>query len=90
MAWRSAANGDATAAVVSMRAAADKEEALGKAEGYAGPIVPARDELGELLLSLDRPIEALQAFKASLVSAPGRRAALHGARRAEERQKAGG
>jgi hypothetical protein len=85
--WRSAANGDAEAAIANLRLAADEEETLEKLPVTPGPIVPAREELGELLLSLDRPAEALQAFKASLVLAPGRRGALLGADRAKEQKK---
>jgi len=38
--------------------------------------VPAREQLGEMLLQRGRPAEALAAFKASLAVAPGRRGAL--------------
>jgi hypothetical protein len=42
-------------------------------------VVPAREQLGELLLELHRPAEALSEFKATLVLAPNRRGALMGA-----------
>lgn len=48
------------------------------------PIVPAREQLGELLLKLKRPQEALQEFRAALTSAPRRRGALTGAIAAAE------
>ena len=83
--WRSAANGEAAGAVASLRAAADEEETLEKLPVTPGPVVPAREELGELLLQLGRPAEALQAFQASLVQAPGRRGSLVGGIAAAEK-----
>jgi tetratricopeptide (TPR) repeat protein len=84
-AWRSAAKGESDAAVQSLRAAADQEDALEKLPVTPGPIVPAREQLGELLLNLKRPQEALQEFQTALLSAPRRRGALVGAMTAAER-----
>jgi hypothetical protein len=50
-----------------------------------GPVVPAREQLGELLLNLKRPQEALQEFRVALTSAPRRRGALVRAIAAAER-----
>lgn len=83
--WRSAARGDSAAAVASLQAAADEEDRLEKLPVTPGPIVPAREQLGELLLSLNQPAQALQAFKAALATAPGRRGARIGAIAAAER-----
>jgi hypothetical protein len=77
--WRLAVNGNAAQAVASLAAAADEEESLEKLPVTPGPVVPAREELGELLLQLGHPADALRTFKASLVQAPGRRGALLGA-----------
>ena len=44
-----------------------------------GPIVPAREQLGDLLAELDRPREALVEYQAALKLAPRRRDALIGA-----------
>ena len=85
-AWRLAARGEADGAVLSLRAAADEEDAVEKLPITPGPIVPAREQLGELLLRLDRPDQALREFNASLVLAPGRRGALAGAGAAALRQ----
>jgi hypothetical protein len=74
-AWRFAESGDSGAAVASLRSAAEEEEAVEKLPITPGPVVPAREQLGELLLNLNRPAEALHEFKATLVLAPGRRAA---------------
>jgi hypothetical protein len=84
-AWRSAAKGESEAALQGMRAAADEEDALEKLPVTPGPIVPAREQLGELLLDLKHPQEALQEFRIALSSAPRRRGALVGAIAAAER-----
>ena len=83
--WRAAAAGKAGLAVTAVTAAADQEDALEKLPVTPGPIVPAREQLGELFLSLNRPAEALSAFNAALVLAPGRRGALQGAAEARRR-----
>jgi len=83
--WRLAAAGDAEAAVASMTAAADAEDALEKLPLTPGPIVPAREQLGELLLVLGKPRDALGAFDAALTLAPGRLGALRGKAEAERR-----
>ena len=83
--WRSAASGESAAAVLSMTAAADEEDGLEKLPLTPGPIVPAREQLGELFLVLGRPQDALAAFNAALSLAPGRLAALRGKAEAERR-----
>ncbi|MDB5479722.1 MAG: hypothetical protein JWO83_775 [Caulobacteraceae bacterium] len=77
--WRAAAAGDSRLAVSDLTAAADEEDALEKLPVTPGPIVPAREQLGELFLQLNRPKDALGAFNAALALAPGRRGALQGA-----------
>jgi hypothetical protein len=49
-----------------------------------GPVIPAREQLGELLLGLHRPQDALRELTTSLASAPGRRAGIMAAMRAAE------
>ena len=83
--WRAAATGDAGLAVTALAAAADEEDALEKLPVTPGPIVPAREQLGELFLALNRPSEALRAFNAALALAPARRGALRGATEATRR-----
>lgn len=78
-AWRLAVKGESDAAVLSLRSAADEEDTLEKLPVTPGPIVPAREQLGELLLGLKHPDLALKEFKAALALAPGRRGALVGA-----------
>jgi hypothetical protein len=84
-AWGLATDGDAEAAVLSLRAAADEEDAVEKLPVTPGPIVPAREQLGELFLNLNRPDEALREFRTALLLAPRRRGALVGAITADER-----
>ena len=83
--WRAAVRGDTGRAIDELTAAANAEDALEKLPVTPGPIVPAREQLGELLLQLDRPREALTAFEAALTLAPGRRGALLGAAEAKRR-----
>jgi tetratricopeptide (TPR) repeat protein len=78
-AWRLAAAGQTEAAILSLRAAADEEDAVEKLPVTPGPIVPAREQLGELLLQANRPDQALREFEGALALAPGRRGALVGA-----------
>lgn len=78
-AWQLAASGNLQAAVTSMRAAADEEDAVEKLPVTPGPIVPAREQLGELLLEHKRPAEALREFQTALKFSPARRGALVGA-----------
>ncbi|QYE33366.1 hypothetical protein KZX46_00780 (plasmid) [Polymorphobacter sp. PAMC 29334] len=77
-AWRFAATGDAAAA-------ADEEDGLEKLPLTPGPIVPAREQLGDLYLVVGKPREALVAYDAALALAPGRLGALRGKAAAERR-----
>jgi hypothetical protein len=84
-AWRLAAAGSAADSVRLLRQAADEEDAVEKLPLTPGPIVPAREQLGELLLQQNQPQQALREFRAALVLAPGRRGALLGGAQAAER-----
>lgn len=77
-AWQRAATAHPEEAVQLLREAADAEESLEKLPVTPGPIVPAREQLGDLLLAQDRPTEALREYRTVLLEAPGRRAALLG------------
>lgn len=83
-AWRLASKGETDAAVLGLRSAADEEDAVEKLPVTPGPIVPAREQLGELLLSVNHPDLALKEFKVALALAPRRRGALNGAIAAAE------
>jgi hypothetical protein len=67
-----------------MRASADEEDAIEKLPVTPGPIVPAREQLGYLLLQQDHPGLALKEFQKALANTPGRHGALQGAGRAAE------
>jgi hypothetical protein len=83
-AWVLQAQGMADEAIRIMRSAADKEDAVEKLPVTPGPIIPAREQLGEMLLELRRPRDALREFQAALTDAPGRRSAVIGTIRAAE------
>src|SRR5882724_677223 len=71
-------------AVTRLRRAAAAEDILGKHPVSPGALVPAREQLGDLLLKLDRPKEAQQEFEAALKIYPGRFRGLYGAAHAAE------
>jgi hypothetical protein len=81
-AWVLRADGAVDQAVLALREAADREDATEKAAVTPGPLTPAREQLGDMLLGLQRPVDALVAYEATLVKEPGRYRALHGAARA--------
>ncbi len=83
-AWSAHASGAEFQAVTLLRQAADEEDAMEKLPVTPGPIVPAREQLGYLLLEQNQPGLAAKEFETALVSAPGRRGALQGASRAAE------
>jgi len=78
-AWITAAQGHVDDAMRQMRAAADHEDATEKLPVTPGPIVPARELLGEMLLASKQPAPALEAFESALRSAPNRLNSLYGA-----------
>jgi len=84
LAWINHAEGKEDEAVKLMRAAADEEDAVEKLPVTPGAIVPAREQLGDLLLELNRPQEAFKEFERALAMTPQRRNALAGASRARE------
>ena len=78
MAWAAEANARPKQAENLMRLAANEEDAMEKSPATPGPVVPAREQLGELLLEQHRPSDAAVEFRESLVNAPGRRGAMQG------------
>ncbi|HUS18200.1 MAG TPA: hypothetical protein VMZ25_00995 [Terriglobales bacterium] len=85
-AWIAFARKDTATALRLMREAADEEDALDKLPITPGPVIPAREQLGDLLLALDRAPDALKEFEKALRLAPGRRNSIIGARRAYKAQ----
>ncbi len=78
------ADGETEAAVELLRAAARDEAAMPFAFGPPPVVMPAAELLGEVLLQLERPAEAVAAFRAALERAPRRVGALVGLARAAE------
>jgi hypothetical protein len=81
-AWVALAEGKQGEALRQMHAAADHEDATDKHPVTPGVILPARELLGEMLLELKQPAQAVVEFEATLRTAPNRFNALAGAARA--------
>ena len=62
----------------------DCEDAIEKHPVTPGPIVPARELLGEMLLEANEPALALKEFESSMRVEPSRFRGLYGAARAAE------
>jgi hypothetical protein len=84
LAWSAEGARKRDEAVRLMREAADDEDAIEKLPVTPGPIVPAREQLGYLLLQQDQPCLAQREFTKSLELARGRRGAMQGRARATE------
>jgi hypothetical protein len=89
MAWCAQQEGKPDQALALLRQAAEEEDAIEKLPVTPGPIVPAREQLGSLLLAQNHPDLALSEFQTSLANAPGRRGALQGVARAAELSRQG-
>jgi hypothetical protein len=81
-AWLARAEGRTTDALAEMRAAAEMEDATEKNAMTPGPLAPARELLGEMLLEAGQPADAVKEFEATLQKEPDRYRALAGAARA--------
>jgi len=81
-AWVLLADRRPAEALAALREAVHREDATEKSAVTPGPIKPAREMLGEMLLELGRPAEALAEFEATLTREPNRFRALLGAVRA--------
>lgn len=83
-AWAAFADGEKDRAVELLRNAADLEDRTDKHPVTPGAVLPAREQLGDMLVELGRPTEALTEYETSLKSAPKRFNSLYGAARAAE------
>ena len=83
-AWIAYGEGKKDEAVDLLRKTAEAEDVLGKHPVSPGALVPVREQLGALLLKLDRPKEAQREFEAALKIYPGRFRGLYGAAQAAE------
>src|SRR5437762_4404973 len=84
-AWVAYGKDDKEDAVSLLRRTAEAEDVLGKNPVSPGALVPAREQLGDLLLKLNRPKEAQREFEAALKIYPGRFRGLYGAGQAAEK-----
>ena len=81
-AWIMLAEGRSEEALKQMRSAAEHEDGTDKHNVTPGVIVPARELLGEMLLELKQPAQAVVEFETALRTAPNRFNALAGVARA--------
>ena len=71
-AWVAFASGQQNEALEQLRKAADAEDATDKSAISPGPLAPARELLGEMLLAMNRHGEALKEFETTLKKEPNR------------------
>ncbi len=83
-AWKVFAEGDKAKGVTLLAAAADAEDLTDKSAVTPGPIAPARELLGFMLIDAGRAKEAQVAFQKTMAKEPGRFLGLYGAARAAE------
>ncbi len=83
-AWELFAQNETEKSLVMMIAAADLEDATEKNPVTPGQLLPAREMLGDLLLEMNKPKEALKQYELTLEKNPNRLNALFGAGRSAE------
>jgi hypothetical protein len=83
-AWAALAEGKKEKALRQMKSAAELEDGTEKSAVTPGPLAPARELLGEMLLEANEPAQALEQFEATLKQEPGRLRALYGAAHAAQ------
>jgi len=86
-AWVMFAEGKKAEAIAAMSAVADAEDKTDKSAVTPGPLAPARELYGFMLLEAGRSKEALVAFEAVAKKEPNRFLALYGAGKAAEATK---
>jgi tetratricopeptide (TPR) repeat protein len=77
-AWAAQASGQEQKASALLRDIAEKEDSIEKLPVTPGPVIPAREQLGYLLLLQHHPTEAAREFRTALIDAPGRRGSIEG------------
>ena len=83
-AWAALADGQKEEALRQMKSAAQLEDGTEKSAVTPGPLAPARELLGEMLLDVNEPAQALEQFEATLKKEPGRFRSLYGAAHAAQ------
>jgi len=89
-AFAALAAGNAEEALRQMEMAADMEDGTEKSVVTPGPLAPARELLGEMLLDMHKPTQALAQFEATLKKEPRRFWSLYEAARAARLSGRGG
>lgn len=84
LAWVAFAEGRKDEGIAQLTAAADAEDATDKSAISPGPLAPARELLGYMLLEAERPKDALAAFEATVKKEPNRFRGAYGAGRSAE------
>jgi tetratricopeptide (TPR) repeat protein len=84
-AWILFKEGKNNEALKTMVAAADMEDKTEKHPVTPGEVIPARELLGDMLLQMNQPAKALQAYEADLKRHPNRFNGLYGAGSAAEK-----
>jgi tetratricopeptide (TPR) repeat protein len=83
-AWSALAVGKKEEALRQMESAAELEDGTEKSALTPGPLSPARELLGEMLLQMNEPTQALEQFEATLKKEPRRFRSLYGAAHAAQ------
>jgi tetratricopeptide (TPR) repeat protein len=81
-AWLARALNKDSDALELMRSAAALEDSTDKHPVTPGPILPAHEQLGDLLTELGKPAEALAEYRVDLAASPNRLNGVYGAARA--------
>jgi hypothetical protein len=84
LAWQTFAQGQQADGLAQMKAAADAEDATDKSAVSPGPLAPARELYGFMLMEAGKHQEALGAFEATMKKEPNRFRGTYGAARAAE------
>ncbi|HTV98479.1 MAG TPA: hypothetical protein VME42_20980 [Steroidobacteraceae bacterium] len=84
LAWSALAVGNDKEALRQMELAATMEDGTEKSVMTPGPLSPSRELLGEMLLEIHEPAQALVQFQATLKKEPRRFRSLYGAARAAQ------
>lgn len=79
IAWLAFVDGKPEDALAGLRSAAALEDQTEKSAVTPGPLAPAREQLGDMLLELKQPSAALKEFDSTLVKEPNRFWPLYGA-----------
>jgi hypothetical protein len=84
LAWLEVATGDTADAILHAGQAADREDGTQKHPVTPGPVLPARELEGDLLLLVGKPADAARAYAATLALSPNRARSLFGVAYAAE------